>query len=85
MSFSRNAMALIAASASTSAVSPSDFLVSSLPGLAKMPDFKVYSGFMPATNGTELFFVFVESAGDPSTDPVYAIPYLPLLSQSITV
>jgi len=33
-------------------------------------NFKQYSGYMPASNGTELFFWFVESQRSPKDDPV---------------
>ena len=54
------------------ALTPQDFLITSLPGLATPPSFKQYSGLMPIgdTAGTELFFWFVESARSPSNDPV---------------
>ena len=56
----------------SAALSPSDFEIKSLPGLAKPPKFKQYSGLLPINDGhgTELFFWFVESALIPETDPV---------------
>lgn len=50
---------------------PEDFLIDSLPGLTDPINFKQYSGFVEATPGVELFFHFVESQDDPSTDPLF--------------
>ena len=63
--------ASIIASASAS-LTPADFEIAALPGLATPPAFKQYSGLIPIHDGkgTELFFWFVESARSPSTDPV---------------
>jgi len=54
----------------TSNLSPADFLIDSLPGLSDKINFKQYAGYMPASYSTELFFWFVESQNDPTTDPV---------------
>lgn len=53
-------------------LTPESFLVNSLPDLNAQLNFKQYAGFMPLEDkfGTELFFWFVESQGDPSKDPV---------------
>eukprot|EP01061_Rhynchopus_euleeides_P003466 TRINITY_DN12714_c0_g1_i1.p1 TRINITY_DN12714_c0_g1~~TRINITY_DN12714_c0_g1_i1.p1 ORF type:complete len:473 (+),score=213.43 TRINITY_DN12714_c0_g1_i1:37-1455(+) len=63
--------AALAAQAAT-ALTPNDFEVTSMPGMAEKPSFKHYAGLMPLDDGkgTELFFWFVESARNPSTDPV---------------
>lgn len=45
-------------------------LIKSLPGLAKMPPFKQYSGYLKATDGRMLHYWFVESQNDPARDPV---------------
>lgn len=60
----------LAASAAT--LTPADFEITSLPGLASPPRFKQYSGLVPIGDGhgTELFFWFVESAKSPSDDPL---------------
>jgi cathepsin A (carboxypeptidase C) len=42
-------------------LTPSDFEVTNLPGLAQQPSFKHYSGFIEATPGNFIFFWFVES------------------------
>jgi serine carboxypeptidase-like clade 2 len=54
------------------APAPSDYEITSLPGLNATLGFKQYSGMMPINDGhgTELFFWFVESQDAPSTDPV---------------
>jgi cathepsin A (carboxypeptidase C) len=42
-----------------------------LPGLDEQPeDFDHYAGYLTATNGTKLFYWFVESENDPANDPV---------------
>eukprot|EP01064_Diplonema_japonicum_P039072 TRINITY_DN9702_c0_g5_i1.p1 TRINITY_DN9702_c0_g5~~TRINITY_DN9702_c0_g5_i1.p1 ORF type:complete len:464 (+),score=157.16 TRINITY_DN9702_c0_g5_i1:43-1434(+) len=58
--------------ASTVALTPADFEITSMPGLEGQLNFKQYSGYMPLNDGhgTELFFWFVESQRSPSTDPV---------------
>ncbi len=55
-----------------SAPTPADFEIKSLPGLEKPLNFKQYSGYMPIGDekGTEMFFWFVESQRNPSSDPV---------------
>ncbi|EGD81945.1 serine carboxypeptidase II [Salpingoeca rosetta] len=47
-------------------------LITSLPGLEKMPDFKMYSGYVTVDkdHGRALFYFFAESQNDPSTDPI---------------
>ena len=54
------------------APTPSDYEITSLPGLNASLSFKQYSGYMPINDGhgTEIFFWFVESQTAPSTDPV---------------
>jgi len=42
----------------------------SLPGLDKMPDFDMYSGYLDVTSTKKLHYWFVESQNDPSSDPV---------------
>jgi len=56
----------------TLAVTPSDFLIASLPGLSPPPTFKQYAGLLPIGDaaGTELYFWFVESARSPAKDPL---------------
>jgi len=54
-------------------LSPADFEVTTLPGFAPgvaSLGFKLYAGYMPAANGTELYFVFATSKSKPATDPV---------------
>jgi carboxypeptidase C (cathepsin A) len=58
------------ATASSAALSPSDFEVTDLPLLQGKANFKHYAGYMPATNGTKLFFWFCESQRSPQNDPV---------------
>ena len=63
---------IFAAIIASAALTPADFEITSLPGLATPPTFKHYSGLLPIGDGkgTELFFWFVESARSPSKDPV---------------
>lgn len=65
-------VALLACAAVASALSPSDFEITDLPGLNETLSFKQYSGYMPIQDGhgTEIFFWFVESQRTPSEDPV---------------
>lgn len=42
----------------------------SLPGLAKMPDFDMYSGYLDVSATKKLHYWFVQSQNDPATDPV---------------
>ena len=46
--------------------------IHSLPGLAEMPSFKNWAGYITVneTLGKEYYYWFVESQNDPSTDPV---------------
>ena len=46
--------------------------ITKLPGLPEPVKFKQYAGYMVAntTNGRNLFYWFVESQSNPSTDPV---------------
>lgn len=64
--------AALAALASSALLTPSDFEVTSLPGLASKPSFRHYAGLIPINDGhgTELFFWFVESARSPADDPL---------------
>ncbi|KAK2167443.1 hypothetical protein NP493_1277g00003 [Ridgeia piscesae] len=41
-----------------------------LPGLTSQPSFKHYSGYLKATGTRKLHYWFVESAGNPKTDPL---------------
>ncbi|KPP65096.1 Lysosomal protective protein precursor-like [Scleropages formosus] len=41
-----------------------------LPGLPKQPSFRQYSGYLNVTGNKHLHYWFVESQGDPGTDPV---------------
>lgn len=49
-----------------------DYEVLELPGLESPPTFRHYSGLLPLGDaaGSSLFFWFVESAGEPATDPL---------------
>ena len=44
--------------------------ITQLPGLDKLPDFDMYSGYLDVTATKKLHYWFVESQGDPSADPV---------------
>ena len=44
--------------------------ITSLPGLAKMPDFEMYSGYLDVTSTKKLHYWFVQSQNDPKNDPV---------------
>jgi len=44
--------------------------ITSLPGLDKMPDFEMYSGYLDVTATKKLHYWFVQSQGNPDTDPV---------------
>ncbi|XP_053204883.1 lysosomal protective protein-like [Panonychus citri] len=48
----------------------SDDRVTSLPGLSGKLDFNMYSGYLDASPGTHLHYVFVESENDPAKDPL---------------
>ena len=63
---------LLVVATAGAAPAPSDYEITSLPGLNATLGFKQYSGMMPINDGhgTELFFWFVESQDAPSTDPV---------------
>ena len=59
----------------TIALTPDDYLIKSLPlynGTFSDIPFKMYSGYMalPDEDQTSLFFMFVESQNDPSSDPL---------------
>jgi cathepsin A (carboxypeptidase C) len=45
-------------------------LIERLPGLHPNPKFRQYSGYLNATEGTHLFYWFIESQKNPSKDPV---------------
>ena len=49
--------------------SPEDEIVS-LPGLAKKPSFKQYSGYLSGGQDIHLHYWFVESQGNPEKDPL---------------
>lgn len=44
--------------------------ITNLPGLAKQPTFKHYSGYLKGLNNTKLHYWFVESQSNPLKDPV---------------
>ncbi|CAJ0961952.1 unnamed protein product, partial [Mesorhabditis belari] len=44
--------------------------LSKLPGLTFTPNFKMYSGYLKASPGNNLFYWFVESQTNPTTDPL---------------
>jgi len=44
--------------------------ITSLPGLDKLPDFDMYSGYLNITATKALHYWFVESQGNPASDPV---------------
>jgi len=44
--------------------------ITSLPGLATLPSFDMYSGYLDVTATKKLHYWFVESQGNPSSDPV---------------
>lgn len=66
------AAALLMVWAGAAQQTPAEYEVTNLPGLDVDPGFKHYAGFMPIgdSHGSELFFWFVESASNPTTDPV---------------
>ncbi|KAJ9436843.1 Serine carboxypeptidase 24 [Diplonema papillatum] len=68
----RAACLALAAGCVAGQASPSDYEVTSLPGLTDAINFKQYAGYMPLgdADGTQLFFWFVESQRSPSQDPV---------------
>ncbi|CAJ0569097.1 unnamed protein product, partial [Mesorhabditis spiculigera] len=43
---------------------------SQLPGLTFTPTFQMYSGYLDASKGNHLFYWYVESQNQPSTDPI---------------
>ncbi|XP_028595262.2 lysosomal protective protein-like [Podarcis muralis] len=45
-------------------------LITSLPGLSEMPTFQQWSGYLQAGSGQYFHYWFVESQGNPATDPV---------------
>ncbi|XP_046842840.1 lysosomal protective protein-like [Xenia sp. Carnegie-2017] len=45
-------------------------VISSLPGLPYIPVFQQYSGYLSASGGRKFHYWFVESQGNPQTDPV---------------
>ncbi|XP_014452524.1 lysosomal protective protein [Alligator mississippiensis] len=45
-------------------------LITSLPGLSEMPSFQQWSGYLEAGPGHYFHYWFVESQGNPATDPV---------------
>ncbi len=54
------------------AQSGQDDLVTSLPGVATMPSFRIYAGYLTinATSGKQFFYTYVEAAANPSTAPL---------------
>jgi carboxypeptidase C (cathepsin A) len=46
--------------------------ITSLPGLAELPSYKMYSGYLKLPSGTSTFYWFAESQGNPQKDPVIA-------------
>jgi hypothetical protein len=73
---SRAATALAAAAVAGmcrySSAAPAGALITSLPGLEVLPPFKMYSGYITTRPqaGANIFYWFVESAGNPATDPM---------------
>ncbi|XP_038610531.1 lysosomal protective protein-like isoform X1 [Tachyglossus aculeatus] len=45
-------------------------LITSLPGLSSMPSFRQWSGYLQAGSGKYFHYWFVESQGNPATDPL---------------
>tara|TARA_R110002050_G_scaffold204120_2_gene339317 strand:+ start:216 stop:473 length:258 start_codon:yes stop_codon:yes gene_type:complete len=72
--------ALAAAVALASADATDQYRITSLPGLAQMPSFGMYSGYITLDNGQKLFFWFVESQNDPATDPLVVCTHAPQLN-----
>lgn len=62
----------VAVAASVAASALADDQITALPGLNFDPNFKQYSGYITVdkANNRRLFYWFVESQNDPSTDPV---------------
>nr|XP_050024146.2 lysosomal protective protein-like [Dermacentor andersoni] len=63
-------LAVLALSALTTASDPSQWEVTSVPGLDQPLNFKHYSGFVDASEGRRLHYWFMESQRSPSEDPV---------------
>eukprot|EP01094_Clydonella_sp_ATCC50884_P000117 TRINITY_DN10098_c0_g1_i1.p1 TRINITY_DN10098_c0_g1~~TRINITY_DN10098_c0_g1_i1.p1 ORF type:complete len:510 (+),score=147.87 TRINITY_DN10098_c0_g1_i1:63-1592(+) len=64
-------VALLAAHATAASTPRADAKITSLPGLAQMPSFDMYSGYVSLPKSTKnIFYWFVESAGNPAEDPV---------------
>jgi serine carboxypeptidase-like clade 2 len=66
-------LSLFCLATSVLTASPSDYLITSLPGYeGPWPTFKQYSGYITVneTHGRYLFFYFVESQNNPASDPV---------------
>ncbi|KAG8446534.1 hypothetical protein GDO86_014114 [Hymenochirus boettgeri] len=60
---------LLLGALSVSAVYTADEIIF-MPGLAKQPSFRQYSGFFTVPGGRHLHYWFVESQKDPSSDPL---------------
>jgi len=44
--------------------------ITSLPGLATLPSYDMYSGYITLSGGANMFYWFIESANNPKTDPI---------------
>ncbi|KAM4622784.1 lysosomal protective protein-like isoform 2-T2 [Discoglossus pictus] len=60
---------LVLGALSVDGAAPDDEIVY-MPGLAKQPSFRQYSGFLDVADGKHLHYWFVESQKDPSNNPV---------------
>ena len=56
--------------AAVKGVGPAAELITSLPGLATLPGYEMYSGYLNITSTKALHYWFVQSQADPATDPV---------------
>lgn len=68
-----SALLAVAASAAVAVAAPPGALITSLPGLAEMPPFKMYSGYItvrPPPANHSLFYWFVTAASNPATAPL---------------
>lgn len=72
MLFSKAKGLLLAAALSSTSAAPAGTQITSLPGLANMPSFSMYSGYVTVDQaaGRKNFYWLVESGVNPSTDPL---------------